>query len=113
MTYNPTVRFFIDRSELECETLRLEMAFQYAEHLGQPLMTVSDSFWLWWSNHWKLIDAELECTFTEMEGLTTERCRAIHASRHRIDPLHRYPNEVMADRIIEEIFLHYNNNQPA
>jgi hypothetical protein len=110
MNYNPSVRYFTDMSNEQMLVLHYEMAFQYAEHIGQPLMTVSDSFWLWWSNHWKLIDAELAHCFEQEQGLTTERCRAIHASRHRIDPLHRYPNEVMADRIIEEVFIHYSNH---
>lgn len=107
MKHNPVLRYFTDMAESDLTLLYFDLAFQYCEAIGQPLFTTSDTFWKWWLNHWQLIDSELEKTFLQMDGLTPDRCRAIHRSRHRIDPLHRYPNAAIADTIIEEVYEHH------
>jgi len=105
MKHSPIIRYHCDMFESDLDLMRIEYALAYLDRMNQPLYTHSKTFWLWWDNQWRLIDMELELMFQTME-LDADRCRAIHSSRHRIDPLHRWPNEVAAERMMEEVYEH-------
>ncbi len=111
MTHSPIIRYFTDTAESDLELLRIDMAFAYLERMGQVIFINSPTFWLWWDNQWSLIDKELEFTFQQL-NLPHDRAKAMHGSRHRIDPLHRWPNEVAAEAMMEEVYTYCLTAKP-
>ena len=98
-------RYYCGLKPTEYEQYFYESAFAYAKDFGSDELTLSDTFWKWYSNQYSICTRQLAFVLKNESTIPSEDVmREVFERAHTIGASDLYPHSIIHNKIMNEIF---------